>query len=206
MDSVVGFMIFFPFFMVAVTVHELSHGWVALQFGDTTALRAGRLTLNPLRHIDPIGTLLLPLSLRILGAPLIFGWAKPVPINIASLRHPKQDMLWVGAAGPAANFLLACALALILQGTRGLLPPLMARLVTDLALMNLVLGTFNLLPIPPLDGSRVMVGLLPIRWAKFLLALEPWGFLLVLLALALGIDDLFIRPVLGYLVRVLRLW
>ena len=206
MDSAVGFLIFFPLFMVAVTVHELSHGWVALQFGDETALRAGRLTLNPLRHIDLIGTLLLPLFLRVMGAPLVFGWAKPVPIHVASLRRPKQDMLWVGAAGPAANFILAGVLALILQGTKGFLPPILAELGKDLALINLVLGTFNLFPIPPLDGSRVLVGLLPIRFARLLLALEPWGFLLVLLALALGMDDLFIRPVLGFLVRVLRLW
>ena len=151
--------------MAAVVVHEVSHGWAALALGDRTALTAGRLTFNPFKHMDPIGTLILPLLLTLLRSPFVFGWAKPVPVNFAALRHPKRDIFWVGAAGPAANFLLAIAAAFFLKTIGGSLPPWGIAAVKYLILINLVLGLFNLIPIPPLDGSRILTGLVPSRFA-----------------------------------------
>ena len=200
-EFLVGFLLLFPLFMLAVTVHELSHGLVALYFGDPTARQAGRLTLNPLKHIDPMGTLLLPLLLRLIHSPLLFGWAKPVPINALNLRHPRQDILWVGAAGPAANFLLAAVVALGLKLFGGLFPLLLTELARYLILINLVLGTFNLLPIPPLDGSRILMGILPARFSWILALLERWGILLVLLMLSLGLGDRVLDPVVTTLAR-----
>lgn len=188
------FLLLFPLFMLAVTVHEVSHGLAALYFGDTTARQAGRLTLNPLKHIDPMGTVLLPLLLRALHSPLIFGWAKPVPVNVSNLRSPRRDVLWVGAAGPAANFLFAAAVAGMLKLFAGMLPALVTELGRYLVLINLVLGMFNLLPIPPLDGSRILLGLLPARFSSVLVFLEQWGIALVLLLLYLGLDDRFLQP------------
>lgn len=191
--------------MIAVTVHELSHGLAALYFGDSTARQAGRLTLNPLRHIDPVGTLLLPLLLRVLNSPFIFGWAKPVPINVLNLRHPRRDILWVGAAGPAANFLLAAVVALLLKLFGGTLPSWVAELARYLVLINLVLGTFNLLPIPPLDGSRVLMGILPARFSWRVAGLERWGVVLVLLLLYLGIGDRLLAWVVASLAQWLEI-
>lgn len=187
--------------MLAVTVHELSHGLAALYFGDSTAQKAGRLTLNPLKHIDPVGTFLLPVVLRLLHSPFIFGWAKPVPISVQNLRHPRRDILWVGAAGPAANFLFAGVVALVLKLSGGLLPSLAVALAHYLILINLVLGTFNLLPIPPLDGSRILMGILPARFSWILILLERWGIVLVLLLLYLGLDEKILQPVVFSLAR-----
>lgn len=204
MSFLLPFLLLFPLFMLAVMVHEVSHGLVALRLGDPTALQAGRLTLNPLKHIDPVGTVVLPLILVSLNLPA-FGWAKPVPINVFNLRHPKWDMLWVGAAGPAANFALALAGAALLRFLGTGIPALAAELVRYLVLVNLVLGTFNLLPIPPLDGSRVLTGLLPVPLARFVLSAERWGFLLVFLLLYLGVLDRVIWPVVQLLARALGL-
>ena len=190
---------------MAVVVHEVSHGLVAEAFGDPTARRAGRLTLNPLRHVDPIGTVLLPLFLRLIHAPFMFGWAKPVPIDYRNLRHPKQDVLWIGAAGPIANFLLAGGAALLLKIAGPVLPAVAGGLLRYLALINLMLGVFNLLPVPPLDGSRVLVGLLPMRWAAGVLSLERWGIVLVMLLLYSGVIDRAIWPVIAWLARLLGL-
>lgn len=204
-NTVVGFFLIFPLFMAAVTVHEVSHGWVAFRLGDTTAHRAGRLTFNPLRHIDPFGTILLPLLLRLVNAPLMFGWAKPVPINALNLRHPRRDLLWVGAAGPAANFLFAAVIMGLVKLGEGRIPPLALELGKYLILINLVLGLFNLLPIPPLDGSRVLAGLLPARFAGVMMLLERWGFFIILLLLLMGLDDWVLKPVVEGLVRWLGL-
>lgn len=200
-EFLIGFLLLFPLFMLAVTVHEFSHGLAALYFGDSTARQAGRLTLNPLKHIDPVGTLLVPVLLRLLHSPLIFGWAKPVPINVMNLRHPRRDILWVGAAGPAANFLLAAVVAVLLKFSGGLVPALVTELARTLILINLVLGTFNLLPIPPLDGSRILMGILPARFSWLLAVLERWGILLVLLMLYLGLDNRVLQPVVTTLAR-----
>ena len=144
MDSLMGLLILFPLFMMTVVIHEVSHGVVANFLGDSTARQAGRLTLNPLRHIDPFGTLLLPLMLRLIHSPIIFGWAKPVPVDYRNLRSPKRDMLWIGAAGPASNFTMAAVIALLLRAGGLAWPPLAISLLQALALMNLSLGLFNL--------------------------------------------------------------
>lgn len=204
-NTVVGFFLIFPLFMAAVTVHEVSHGWVAFRLGDTTAQRAGRLTLNPLRHIDPFGTILLPLLLRLINAPLMFGWAKPVPINALNFRHPRRDLLWVGAAGPAANFLFAAVVTGLVKLGEGMIPLLALELGKYLILINVVLGLFNLLPVPPLDGSRVLAGLLPARFTGVMVLLERWGFFLILLLLLMGLDEWLLKPVVEGLVRWLGL-
>lgn len=204
MSFLLPFLLLFPLFMLAVMVHEVSHGLVALRLGDPTARDAGRLTFNPVRHIDPIGTVLLPVLLVLANLPA-FGWAKPVPINIANLRHPKRDMLWVGAAGPAANFALALAGAALLASWGDRLPRLAAELTRTLVFINLMLGTFNLLPIPPLDGSRVLAGLLPARMAAAVLSAERWGFLLVIALFYSGVIGRVVLPLVYALARMLGL-
>ena len=144
MERVIGFLVLFPLFMMTVVIHEVSHGVVANWLGDPTARQAGRLTLNPLKHIDPFGTLLLPLMLRLLHSPVVFGWAKPVPVDYRNLKHPKRDMLWIGAAGPAANFAMAAAAAFLLRAGGAALPPVAVSLLQTLAWINLGLGMFNL--------------------------------------------------------------
>ncbi len=205
MGFLTGFLFLFLLFLSAVVIHELSHGFVALAFGDTTAQRAGRLTLNPLKHVDPIGTLFLPLFLRLIGSPVTFGWAKPVPINPVNLRHPRRDMLWIGMAGPVSNLLMALAAAGFLRLLGPGLPATVVALVKYLALVNLVLGTFNLLPIPPLDGSRVLLSLVPARFAVGLILMERWGFILIFLLLYLGWIDKVLAPMIGFLVQFLGL-
>ena len=202
-EQLIGFSVLFPLFMVAVMIHEVSHGWVALSLGDPTAKEAGRLTLNPLKHMDPVGTVALPLILLLLRAPFVFGWAKPVPINPFLLRHPKRDLLWVGLAGPAANLALAVVAAALVQILGPVRFPLAASLLRTLALISLVLGTFNLLPIPPLDGSRILAGLLPAQAARLLLLLEQWGIVLVVALLYLGVLDRVLWPIVRFLARAL---
>ena len=205
MDSLMGLLILFPLFMMTVVIHEVSHGVVANFLGDSTARQAGRLTLNPLRHIDPLGTLLLPLMLRLIHSPIVFGWAKPVPVDYRNLRHPKRDMLWIGAAGPASNFTMAAVIALLLRAGGLAWPPLAISLLQALALMNLSLGLFNLLPIPPLDGSRILVGLLPVPWAAAVLRLERWGILVLMVLLYFGVGDRLIWPAVGWFAKMLGL-
>ena len=193
----------FPLFVMAVVLHEVSHGWVALHFGDRTALDAGRLTLNPLKHVDLFGTVLLPVLLVALKAPFVFGWAKPVPIDMRNFRRPRRDMLWVGAAGPAANFLLAVAGAFFLRLSAGFVHPVAVYLLKYFAVINLVLGTFNLIPIPPLDGSRVLTGLVPLNLAVRVLAFERWGVLVLMALLYLGVLDRVVWPVVSALAKLL---
>jgi len=170
--------------ITAITLHEAAHGWAADRLGDDTARRAGRVSLNPVRHVDPVGTVLLP-GVLLMFAPIVFGWAKPVPVQPGRLRHPRRDMALVAAAGPALNFILALACAwllvvpALLGGDSGLW--LQQNLLNAL-LINLVLGVFNLFPIPPLDGGRIAVGVLPPGLARRWAGLERYG-LLILLAL-----------------------
>lgn len=166
--------------LAAMTVHEVSHGWVANKLGDDTAKREGRLTLNPLRHIDPFWTVLLPAFLYFAtGGRFMIGMAKPVPVDFSKLKHPKQDMIWVALAGPVANILMAVALAFFYRMTNNIY------LLYGIYL-NLGLAVFNLVPVPPLDGSRVVAGILPLRWAVRYLSVEPFGFLLIVLLYMAG--------------------
>ena len=184
----------------AITLHEAAHGYAALRFGDRTAEMEGRITLNPLRHIDPIGTLLIPAITVFLGG-ILFGWAKPVPVNFRNLRHPKQDMFWVAAAGPAANLLMAIFWAGVIKLAH-LLP--MNVYTTPMILMgsagitiNAILAALNLLPVPPLDGGRIAVSLLPDRWALALARVEPFGLLILLVLLATHLLEVIIGPLIG---------
>lgn len=178
----------------AITLHEAAHGYVARHFGDRTAFMLGRISLNPLRHIDLVGTLLVPLLILVVsklfgGAGILFGWAKPVPVNFHALRHPKRDMLWVAAAGPAANLLMALGWALVMKASLTLPPGSFlypARLMAEAGItVNIVLMVLNLLPILPLDGGRIAVSLLPNRLALGYARLEPFGFPILLMLIFL---------------------
>jgi len=189
----------------AITLHEAAHGYVAKLFGDQTAWMLGRVTLNPIKHIDPVGTILVPgmllLSAKLLGGtPFIFGWAKPVPVNFGNLRNPKRDMFWVAGAGPGANFAMAVVWGLLLKGSSagGLLA---SDGLTEMALagiqINLMLMALNLLPIPPLDGGRIAVSLLPHSMAMGYARLEPYGFMVVIVLLATGVLGMLMQPILN---------
>ncbi len=196
-------LISLPLFFLAIVIHEYAHGWVAYKLGDPTAKNAGRLTLNPLAHIDPMGTIFLPLMLIFMGSPIIFGWAKPVPINFSLLRQPKRDMLWVSTAGIAANILLAFVLSFLLR--MGLFPVnSYGWLILNYGiLINLVLAVFNAVPIPPLDGSRILMGLIPRELAYSYARLERFGFLILIGLLWLGLLNRVIWPVVMYCARTL---
>jgi Zn-dependent protease len=184
----------------AITLHEAAHGYVARMFGDQTAWMLGRVTLNPLKHIDPVGTVIVPAVLLLMaklagGVPFIFGWAKPVPVNFGNLRHPKRDMIWVAAAGPGSNFVQALVWAIVLVagasalGSEGLAE--MAKIGVN---VNLVLMALNILPIPPLDGGRILAGLLPASASNALSRLEPFGLFIILALLVSGYLDDLMRP------------
>ncbi|MGR8934265.1 MAG: site-2 protease family protein [Gammaproteobacteria bacterium] len=190
--------------LFAITAHEVAHGWMARRHGDNTAWMLGRLTLNPLKHIDPIGTLLLPGILLLSGAGFVFGWAKPVPVDARNLHNPKRDMAYVALAGPAANFLMALGWALISRigvwiDAEAISLPLIYMGVAGISI-NLVLGLLNLLPIPPLDGSRILTALLPHYWAWQYNRFEQYGFMILLLLLVTGL----LNAILGYPVYVLQ--
>lgn len=167
----------------AITLHEASHGYVAKHFGDLTAYAQGRVSLNPIRHIDPFGTLVLPLVTLAVGG-IMFGWAKPVPVNFGNLRQPKQDMLWVAAAGPAANFAMALGWALVAKAALANEGAFWSEFLYAMGLagvqVNIIFMVLNLLPVPPLDGSKIAISLLPRQLAYRYAALEPYGIYLLL--------------------------
>ena len=185
--------------LLAITVHEVSHGWIARKLGDNTAFMLGRLTLNPLKHVDPVGTILIPGMLLLMQAGFIFGYAKPVPINWKNLRHPKRDMALVAVAGPVSNLLMAIGWALLIRlglllGETGMALVLMG--VAGITI-NIILMVLNLLPLPPLDGGRVMTGLLPGPWAYKFSRIEPYGFFILIALLVTGVLGMVLWPVIS---------
>ena len=192
--------------LLAITLHEAAHGYVARLFGDPTAWLAGRVSMNPLRHVDPVGTLIVPgvllaVSSALGGQPLLFGWAKPVPVDFSRLRHPKKDMFWVAAAGPASNLFMAMVWALLFKLAL-VMPenPYRAPLghMADAGMdINIMLMLVNLVPIPPLDGGRIAVSLLPFRLALKYARVEPYGFFILIFLLYTGFLGVFLHPMIG---------
>ncbi len=187
----------------SVILHECAHGWAALRLGDPTAKEMGRLTLNPLKHIDPIGTIILPGSLillRLMGHnTFIFGWAKPVPVNFARLNHPKRDMMLVAIAGPVTNILIAFIVSKLLIHFQTQMTLAQFDLVLLAVFINLLLAVFNMIPVPPLDGSRIVMGLLPDRLGRAYSQLEPYGIFVVIMLSYLGLFQWIVVPIIEYL-------
>ena len=191
--------------LFAITVHEAAHGYAARHFGDDTAYVLGRVTLNPLKHIDPVGTILMPLLLYFAtSGAFLFGYAKPVPVRFGKLRNPKRDMIWVALAGPGVNLIQAFiwgALLILLEGA-GVEELFFLQMCQGGVLVNVVMFAFNLFPLPPLDGGRILVGLLPYRQAELVSRIEPWGFFIVMALVIAGVvSTLWLRPVM-----TLTLW
>ena len=192
--------------LFAITIHEAAHGYAARHFGDNTAYVMGRITLNPLKHIDPVGTIAMPLLLYFAtSGAFLFGYAKPVPVNFGNLRNPKRDMVWVALAGPASNFAQAIlwALVLVVIAASGTQEMFFIEMAKAGILVNLVMWAFNLFPLPPLDGGRILVGLLPWKQANMVARIEPYGFFIVMgLVIAGVVGKLWLRPLMsaGYAV------
>ena len=198
--------------LLAITLHEAAHGYVAKHFGDKTAWMMGRVTLNPLKHIDPIGTVLMPIALLALsGGAFSFGYAKPVPVNFGNLRNPKRDMIWVAAAGPASNLMQALLwgvafLLLIKLGLGGAMGEFFTAMCKAGVWLNVILFVFNLLPLPPLDGGRILSGLLPYQYASMLGRIEPYGFFIVVfLLLTKVLENFWLLPIGGLTMRLIDL-
>ena len=187
--------------LFAITIHEAAHGYAARYFGDKTAAMMGRVSLNPMRHIDPVGTILMPLILYFAtGGSFLFGYAKPVPVNFGRLRNPKRDMVWVALAGPGSNFVQALLWVVLgyLLVALGLHERFFLEMCRAGLTVNLVMFAFNLFPLPPLDGGRILVGLLPMKQALAVSRIEPWGFYIVMALVLTGIvGSLWLRPLIA---------
>ena len=195
--------------LLAITLHEAAHGYAAKHFGDNTAYAMGRVTLNPLPHIDPVGTILMPLMLYFAtSGAFLFGYAKPVPVRFGNLRNPKRDMIWVALAGPGSNFFQALVWGALLYLFKGMniAEPFLIEMAQGGVLVNVVMAVFNLFPLPPLDGGRILVGLLPYRQAMLVSRVEPWGFFIVMaLVLAGVVSNLWLRPLMGLSYQLINL-
>jgi len=195
--------------LLSITLHEAAHGYAALHFGDNTAYVEGRVTLNPVKHIDPVGTILMPLILYIgTSGAFLFGYAKPVPVRFGNLRHPKQDMVWVALAGPASNFVQALGWATLLYLLQGadVNEAFFVEMAQGGILVNVVMFVFNLFPLPPLDGGRILVGLLPYRQAMTVSRIEPYGFFIVMALVLVGVvSNLWLRPLMGLTLKLINL-
>lgn len=194
--------------LLAITVHEAAHGYAARHFGDDTAYVMGRVTLNPLKHIDPIGTVLMPLLLVFAGSPFLFGYAKPVPVHFGNLRNPKRDMVWVALAGPASNLVMALMWGALLYATQGvdMSEPFFIHMIQGGMVVNVVMFVFNLFPLPPLDGGRILAGLLPHKQAELVSRVEPWGFFIVMGLVVTGIvSQVWMQPLMGVTFGLLEL-
>lgn len=195
--------------LLAITLHEAAHGYAAKYFGDNTAYMLGRVTLNPIPHIDPMGTVLMPLLLYIAtSGAFLFGYAKPVPVRFGNLCNPKRDMIWVALAGPASNLVQALVWAALLyfyQGT-GVTEPFLVEMAQGGVLANVVMFVFNLFPLPPLDGGRILVGLLPYRQAMWVSRLEPYGFFIVMGLVLVGVvSNVWMRPLMSLTYQLINL-
>ena len=193
----------------AITLHEAAHGYTARHFGDPTAWQAGRISINPLRHVDLVGTIIVPAMILLLSAGgFLFGWAKPVPVNFGRLRHPKQDMLWVAAAGPGVNLLMALGWGLLLKIAVAMPVHGYSQAMAEMARVGInitgVLMVLNLLPLPPLDGGRIAVSLLPHRQAAQFSQIEPYGMVILLALLFTGVLETILGPLLGLFMMLMK--
>jgi len=202
-------IILYPILLFSIIIHEVAHGWMAERFGDDTARVMGRLTFNPIPHIDIVGTVILPILGLLYPGGFLFGWAKPVPVNPYRLNDPKRDMMWVGLAGPASNIILALFAAAFMWALRNynFLPQTIGSAVYTLASvllqLNVVLFIFNLFPVPPLDGSRIVAAILPPPLAYRYAQLEQYGFIIVLVLFATGVMSMILGPVVMFFVNLL---
>lgn len=213
--TIIKILGFVPPLLIAVILHEIAHGWVAYKLGDPTAKQLGRITLNPIKHIDPMMTIILPGILLLSGSPFLFGGAKPVPVNPYNFKHPRRGMAYVAMAGPITNFILAALTLLFGKLVLSFFPFIFNLLPTGALLVfllwiaqgfliNVILGLFNLLPIPPLDGGRIAVGFLPLELARKIAGLEKWGLIIVMGLLFSGVLDKVLNPLIGIADKILK--